>query len=323
MFSSARNKLPQAHRALTWAKNVIVAYLALVAGTLSYGLIMRNTFVLFLVLMPLSPLGLIMTTAYRAIKARMVRHKANRLANIFDKAANSLEMTPPQITDFDILLSVEPSFVWQGAVAPFLAATVRLMHQTNSMLLSEELGRSKEWTKDSALSPFKQIASYVRTIAATVRSDDRVRAFETIGDLMALSILLGREYKPSHIERFNREDFFRICTEIGALLRQRRFFDAEVKVEDLLQNIIHRGSADVIELRWQSLITYWLSLRLSFLEVPFYPGPTRLWAGPSRVLASQLEDAITAYAKSDYVGLTEIVYESFDWQARVPRFLLE
>jgi hypothetical protein len=323
MYPRGKHNYLQASRRLRWTINAIVAYFAVVAVALLYGFLRRDAFILFLVLMPLAPLGLIMTTAYRGIRAAMIRRKTQELADILEEASSKLEEFPPRITEFDILLSVDTAFVWRGVVTPFLIATARLMDHTANMLMSEELGRNKSWTSNDELSPVRQMASHLRLMATAVRENDHVRTFEAIGDLMALSVNLRRDNEELRIvEVFGEKDFIQACNDIAILLKRRRFFDADSEIKRLLLNISRKDSTASAKFRWQVLISYWLWIRLSFLEIPLYPEPTRFWVGPSRLLAVQLEAVVAAYSERDYAGLTEIVYESFDWRTRVPRFLL-
>lgn len=323
MYPRGKPNYLQASRRLSWISNAIIVYFAVVVVALLYGFLRRNAFILFLVLMPLAPLGLIMTTAYRRIRTAMIRRKTQELADILYEASSKLEELPPRITEFDILLSVDTAFVWRGAVAPFLIATARLVDHTVNMLMSEELGRNRSWTKNDDLSPVKQMVSHFRLMATAVEENDRVRTFEAIGDLMCLSVNLRRANEELGIaEVFDEKDFIQACNDTAVLLKRRRFFDADSEIKRLLLSISRKHSAAGAKFRWQVLISYWLWIRLSFLEIPFYPEPTRFWVGPSRLLAVQLEAVVAAYSERDYAGLTEIVYESFDWRTRVPRFLL-
>lgn len=295
-------------------------YIFPVAIILFFALIQRDVFLLFLVFSVLAPVGLLATILYQALKKRVIRAKAQKLASVLEVAAGYLDQIPRKMTKYDTDLTNRTAFVWQDVFSPFLLAVTRLLVQAKYMIISEDLGRGKYWSTDTSPdSPPVILAKHTKSIAQAVREGDSVAAFEALGNLLTLPLSHGNQQRSGQVE-FSRDDFIKMCRKMAELLRQRKFLDANESMERLILGLKEEGSTE--EVKWQVLIAYWLWLRLSFLKTPAQPGPSWLWVGPSKLLAEQLDAVLDAYVEEDYVTLSEIVNESFDWRTRVPRFIL-
>lgn len=297
-------------------------YSILVSIVLFYGLLQRETFFLFLVFAVMAPFGLLLTAVYRLLKGQVVRAKTLKLANVLETAAGHLDRIPRRLTKYDTDVSTKTGFVWRDAFDPFLPAVTRLLAQANYMIISEDLGRDRNWSTDTSPdSPPVILAARVKSIARAVRDQDLVAAFEAIGELLALPLFHNSQARQGQVG-FTENDFVDLSRKIVGLLRDRKFLDAEDSVQELVISLREKGSTNVDEVKWRVLIAYWLWLRLSFLKEPSQPHPSWLWAGPSKLLAAQLDAALDAYMNQDLVSLSEIVNESFDWRTRVPRIIL-
>lgn len=307
---------------LVFIRYATAIYLLLVAAVLFYGWLRKEIFLLFLVFAVLAPLGLLITAIYRLLWRQAIRAKTLKLAEVLENAARYLDNVPRRITRYDIDLFFKTTFVWHNVLSPFLSAITRLLVQAKYMIISENLGRGRDWSTDvSPGSPPAILAERTKSIARAMREQDPVAAFGALGELLALPILYGRQVHNGRAE-FTDDDFIELCRKIAGLLRERKLLDADNLVRKLIGSLREIGSTDVVDVKWRALIAYWLWLRLAFLKTNPRPRPSRIWVGPSKLLAVQLDAALDAYKDQDFASLSEIVYESFDWRTRVPRFIL-
>ena len=300
----------------------IVVYLIIVTAILFYGWVSGDTFWLFAVFAVIAPLGLVLTLVYRLSKRRVIRTKTLKLAQVLDYVAAHIDEPPRNLPSYDVELSDNTAFVSHDVLSPFLLGVTRMLVHAKFVIISEERGKGKEWSIDpSPNSPPAILARQTKSIARAMRDDDPVAAFESVGELLALPRRLNLEAAVSSGE-FTIEDFVQTCRHVARFLSERDLLNADYLTQQLITNVKERAAPDAADLKWQALIAYWLGLRMTIMKSSVQFEPTRIWSGPSRLLAAQLKAALDAFEDRDFTDLSEIVYESFDWRTRVPRFIL-
>lgn len=309
-------------RALIALRYFILGYILLVVSVLGYAWLQRSSSLALAVLLVLAPLGLLSTLIYRLSKRSIVKAKTLRLAAVLDEAADALEQLPRRIAKYDAGLDSNTAFVWHDVLSPFTVSVTRLLSKAKEMIISEEFGRVKDWTTDvSSTCPPAIVARQTHLVADAIRENDPVSAFEVIGELLSMPLISGGQ-QPESGEEFDSDEFIRLCRNIAKYLRKRQFLDADLEIQSLIGALQEKAREHTPALKWQALIIYWLSIRSAIMKTDEQPGPTRVWAGPSKVLAAQLDAVLDAYQTEDYTGLSEIIYESFDWRTHIPRFIL-
>jgi len=297
-------------------------YLIIVTAILFYGWWNGNTFWLFAIFAVMAPLGLVLTLVYRLSKRRVIRAKTFKLAQVLEAVAAYIDDPPRNLPSYDVELSDNTAFVWHDVLSPFLLAVTRMLIHAKFVIISEESGRGKEWSIDpSPNSPPAILARQTKSIARAMRNDDPVSAFEAVGELLALPRKFNHENAVSTME-FTTEDFVQTCQDIARFLLERNLLNADHLTQQLIINVRERAAPDATNLKWLALIAYWLGIRMTIMKSSVMFEPTRIWSGPSKILAMQLNAALDAFEGHDFADLSEIVYESFDWRTRVPRFIL-
>jgi hypothetical protein len=306
-------------RFLRFTRSVSISLLWVILVCLFIGLVKRDIFVLSFIAFILSPAFVLIGIIYRLTKTWQITNKTQKLADLLDKSADELEKDNSKLTLFDITTHSNTEFVWSGAVTPFLVATVRLFQQAKINIISEQSGRNKQWTTPIKQSPIMELSRQTKKIVLALRDSDQIGTFEAIGDLFVFALLFRKRIQAIKEREYPEHDFLRDLESISFLLKQRHFIKANDAVKHLIDNILSQSSPDPTRMRWQAILAYWLSIRLSLIEAPSTPPPSSFWLGPSKILSMQVDSISQAYTEQDYADITETIYESFDWRSKVPR----
>lgn len=306
-------------RFLRFTRAFSISLLWVILAFLFVGLVKRDIVILSFIVFILSPTFVFVGVMYRLVKTRQITNKAQKLADLLDSVADELEKDNSKLTLFDIGTHTNTEFVWTGAVAPFLVATVRLFQQAKINIISEQSGRNRQWTTTIKQSPIMELSRQTKKIALTLRDSDQIGTFEAIGDLFVFALLYRKGIQKIKEKEYSENDFLKELESISLLLKQRHFIQTNNNVKLLIDNILSQSHSNAAKTRWQAIIAYWLSIRLSLIEAPSTPSPSSFWLGPSKILSMQLDSILQAYIERDYADITETIYESFDWRTKVPR----
>lgn len=285
------------------------------------GLITKNLELLFMVF----PLGLtssISLLLYQKIKGEYIKRNKQKLVEIIRQGASFLEMKPPQLTKYDIALSSKTGFVWEGVISSYLISTAHFLNHTRYLIISEDHGRSKNWSCDPESTILTNVASITKKMANAISDDDTVLTFQSIGELYALSLQNRRciEKKPS--VSYSNESFIEDISNISTSLKQRNLFEADMYQEKLIENLKQENPPQKTIYKWQALIAYWIWLRLSLLNSINKKGFVSGWLDPYSVLYRQIDVIIRYFKNEDWMDVSEIIYGSFDWRTWIPRISL-
>jgi len=308
-------------RVLHIVKTIIFFLLLSIAITLAIGLARNDLQTLLVTFFLLSPTFVFISALYLLIKQWQMSRKKKKLVLLLNKVADELESNPSTLTHFDIKTHNETSFVWDGVVTPFLIASVRLLLNAKATIISEQSGRHRQWTESGVWSPILELAKQTKKIAVALEESDPVVVFEALGDLFAYALLQRKKVFGANDNLYSQDDFLKDTENICILLKERRFITANNELKKFVAHVMCQKNPNPTALRWQAFIANWLVIRFNLMEAPSNLVPSSFWLGPSKLLSMQLDAVTSAYVDNNYTDIAEIIYESFDWRNRIPRFL--
>lgn len=306
---------------------VINFYIFFLVSLLTLALAVNDSGLLLMIALFLAPVGIVVIAVQRKLRKKSVEAKTKALAKVLKDAANILDAGTAQIPLYDAWLSNEMAIVHEGLRDSFLSAIARLLFEAKVVFSENTVYERWQGIEphENDFDPVKLIRFKTMTLASAVRRRDYVLSFEVLGD-MAIYALLNLQGVEKPIPLSMNEFVDRVRT-INDFVRDKQVLDAQDSYRALRQRLADSISIndDREEKHWEAIVLYWLNIQLqSVAHHPYHarPRPRWLWADPSTILSKQIQVALASLTAKDYATLSEIIYESFDWQRRTPRFII-
>jgi len=278
-----------------------------------------------------APATILMLTVYFEFKRFDERLRAKQLSEIIHKSSHFLGNPIPDINNFDKFLSTDIENLKRGPVSLYIYSTLIFLDFARVLIVKEHENaiqanaKHKHDKKYAAVEfPYRELHRDFEKIEYFVLILDRVGTFDAFGYIFTKLLLLRRKFYREQLGEFTKDGFIESCESISDSLKIRLFNEAYSESLDLLNSIRLQkipGDIDYSLIGWQSLITYWIWIRIEYIKHLSIDERRTIWLGPSKILANQIDAAIQYYQFGNYRGVVDLIITSFDWRLRIPKVI--
>lgn len=253
------------------------------------------------------PIGVFTYVLYGFVKNRFSNSKVKELSETISRATDYIRRVPLKLGEFDVALSNEIRFSWEGVRVPFALAISRMLTQAKFGFMSEfHRGRNID-----------VIRTKLDLLSLGVKEQDYSVAYESLGALFAFP--LGNATLSKNEKKIDyHTKYIQVCQQIANLLESGKLIDADQDSKKLSQLLPKLKSVNSPLLSWQALISYWIYIRISFLLDPQGNSSNSLYLGPSKTLAREIGLMVDLYMNNNWKGIGELINESFHRSKRTP-----
>lgn len=272
-----------------------------------------------------APAGLIFFVIYLRVKEEFEKRRLHALADVLLKATYYLRKDPPTVVEFDNKLSVYLLNVLKGPESLFILSLSRYLEHLRLIIVRENQLFELNEGSTKLIFPYKELSSSFYKLSDAITKLDKTLAFDLVGEMLSLILKFRRMMDQEPLIEFSMPAFIDSCQSISGLLKIRLFLDADFECKELVKKVRLQNVDDLSTIGWQAVIVYWIWIRLSIIEtaLPLKESRFKLWVGPSRLLADQIDSIIIFYEQQDFDHIVQVIISSFDWNLRIPRFLLK
>lgn len=329
-----------------FASYFIVVYLLFCTTFTVKAIIDQDVALLLNILIQAIPSGLLTWLIYWFAKGITVGKRFKNLSDDLNIIAREFRAKPMDgLSKLDEVLSENRIQKKSGAVSPAFLAVYRFLEQILRLLIEPRLSAAIKKRKriDKAQSLNEKLADQIEVLAEQIKRQDEIAIFDALASIYVVVIIASKATQTTPIKksktntkqsqqqrprryressRYSDHDFIEDNKEIVGLLQIKSFWKAVEKHKDILKSLHNQDNNLLDSSKWQALIGLWLTFRLKHLQSSLPIKASKIWIGPSSMLAFHLERALIGLSEENPKEISEVITESFDWRFKIPRALM-